>query len=91
MVSEELVAVGFLDNAIPMETKRKIVVALKNWDEVLEPSKRFPSHNTNPQEMTTQGLDEFVMKSRQTFFDLRIHRTSLPSVIVFAFHNCVLN
>ena len=36
----------------------------------MEPSKRFSAHSAISQEMTnTRGLDEFVSKSTQTFFD----------------------
>ena len=43
--------------------------SLKNWDGALEPSKRFPAYSAIPWEMITWGLDAFVTKSTQTFFD----------------------
>ena len=46
-----------------------MVVELKNRDGALESSKRFPAHSANPQEITTQSLDEFGTNSTQTFFD----------------------
>ena len=46
-----------------------MVVALRNRDGRLEPSKRFLAHSAIPQEMTTRSLDEFVMKLTQRFFD----------------------
>ena len=46
-------------------SKRKMVVALKNRDGALELSKCFPAHSAISQEMTTRGFDQFVTKSMQ--------------------------
>ena len=59
----------FFDNAVPIGIKKKKVVALKNRDATLELSKRFPAHSVNPQENATRGLNEFLTKSTQMFFD----------------------
>ena len=61
-------ALGFFDDEVPIETRRTMVVALKNRDRALGSSKRF-SDSANPQEMSTRGPDEFVTKLARTFFD----------------------
>ena len=57
---QKRIKIRFFDNAVPIESKRKMEVTLKNRERALEPSKRFLAHYAIPQEMTTRSLDEFV-------------------------------
>ena len=49
--------------------QKKNDICFKNRDRALKPSKSFSIHGTILQEMPTRGLDEFVTKPMQTFFD----------------------